>query len=62
MPFGSGKSTLCNRFGFLDIDKIGQKFENMRDILKLRRMLSCSLFADWTEHNIKWTTNIRKLL
>lgn len=54
MPYGGGKSTLCRKFGFIDVDKILIGSEINNKMIRTRRALCCAVNPNWTPHHKVW--------
>lgn len=60
MPSGSGKTNLCDKYGFLDIDRLTTKGEH--DYLNDLRIDALSGKGSWDKHNKIWLTMVNETL
>lgn len=52
MPSGSGKTALCDKFGFMDVDRCSSETEH--ELLNSMRIACINGKMDWDEHNKYW--------
>jgi len=60
MPSGAGKTGMCNRFGFIDIDVCSTPDEH--DLLNKMRLDCLNGKQDWIEHNNYWLSLVNGTL
>lgn len=60
MPVGSGKTSVCDRYGFVDIDRCAVKIEH--DTLNEMRVDCINGKQSWEEHNKYWLRLVNQTL
>nr|UVG55905.1 putative RNA-dependent RNA polymerase [Poaceae Liege alphachrysovirus 1] len=61
MPGGHGKTHLCNRYGFIDVDNLVDRI-SAAELFDMRMKCVVSNTKEWVEHNTQWYIAINKTL